>query len=289
MTSIIILGGTGAAGRLIAEHLLGRSEVRVTLAARRVERAHSLATAFNQRFPGSRVTAAFADAADGRSLRRAFKGRALAIIASPTPADAHTVIQACLDVGLDYLDIQLGTRKLALLNAHAAEIERAGLCFVTEAGFHPGLPSALVRLACARLDSPERAIVGGYLNFGEGLPYTDAVDELVDLFKNYDTRVYADGRWGRPSFFTTRKVDFGGDIGVKNAYPMFFEELLGLPQLIPTLTELGFFISEVSLGHRLAHHAGRSSGSENVPRRWSADGPTALVGDELVSSSPKSG
>jgi saccharopine dehydrogenase-like NADP-dependent oxidoreductase len=244
MTSILILGGTGAAGRLIAEHLLSRAQARLTLAARRIEQARALAGDLSRRFPDSSVNAAFADTAERESLRAAFEGHDLVVVASPTTADAEAVVRACLDARADYLDIQLGAAKLALLRSHAAEIERAGLCFITEAGFHPGLPSALVRLAAAHLDSTERAVVGGYLNMGQGLPYTDAVTELVELFKNYDSRVYSNGVWTQPGFFTTRQIDFGGDIGIKHAYPMFFEELYALPEMIPSIQELGFYISE---------------------------------------------
>jgi saccharopine dehydrogenase (NAD+, L-lysine-forming) len=52
MARIIILGGAGLAGRLIAEHRLERSDVRVTPAARRLEHTEALAESFNQRFAG---------------------------------------------------------------------------------------------------------------------------------------------------------------------------------------------------------------------------------------------
>jgi len=41
-----------------------------------------------------------------------------------------------------------------------------------------------------------------------------------------------------------RKIDFGGEIGMKNCYSMFFEELRPLPEMYPSLKEVGFYISE---------------------------------------------
>jgi saccharopine dehydrogenase-like NADP-dependent oxidoreductase len=244
MPNLIILGGTGLAGRKIAKHLLQCSNARVTLAARHVDQAQAAAVQLSGHFAGERVTAVAADASDKPSLQRAFAGHDLVIVASPTPAYAGTVIQACLDAGVDYLDIQLGAAKLASLRSRAADIQRAGLCFVTEAGFHPGLPSVLVRLAASHLDPLQRAAVGGYINMGRGLPYSEAVDELVDLFKAYDNRVYQNSQWVRPGFFETRLLDFGGDLGPRRSYPMFFEELHDLPETIPSLEALGFYVSE---------------------------------------------
>jgi saccharopine dehydrogenase (NAD+, L-lysine-forming) len=245
MANLIILGGTGQAGRLIAEYLLACSSARITLAARNVDRARSAADELNRRFPGGRANAVSADACDGESLRCAFDNQDLVVVASPTTEHAETVIRACLDVGADYLDIQLGADKLARLRAHAAEIERADCCFITEAGFHPGLPAALVRYAAAQLDSLERAVVGCYLNMGHGLPYSEAVDELVEMFKNYQAQVFEDGRWTKPNAFKMRKIDFGGDIGRRQGYSMFFEELGPLPEMFPSLRELGFYMSEI--------------------------------------------
>jgi saccharopine dehydrogenase-like NADP-dependent oxidoreductase len=244
MPKLLILGGTGHTGRLIAEHLLRSSDACVTIAARHPDRAAALADDLNRPLAEARARATYADASDLDSLRRALAGQDMAIVAAPTTAHAATVVQAALDCRVDYLDVQLGRAKLALLRSRASDIERAGACFITEAGFHPGLPSAMVRLAAGQMDALQRATLGGYLNMGRDLPYTEAVDELVEVFKDYDTRLYALGRWSRAGFFTTRRLDFGGDIGPKRAYPMFFEELGDLPEMLPSIQELGFYIAE---------------------------------------------
>jgi saccharopine dehydrogenase (NAD+, L-lysine-forming) len=89
--------------------------------------------------------------------------------------------------------------KFALLR-FAGEIEQAGRSFITEAGFHPGLPSALVRYAATQLDTIENAITAGYLNMGKALPYTEAVDELIESFKDYQGQVYKNGQWTKSRF-----------------------------------------------------------------------------------------
>lgn len=243
MDKILILGGYGSTGRLIARHLLEQSTVELVLAGRNLTRAQALAGELNATFTGGRVSAVTADAADPASLRAALTGVTLLIVASPTTQHTATVVRAALDAGADYLDVQLDAGKLAVLQAQAAEIEAAGRCFITEAGFHPGLPSALVRLAAASLDQVETALTAGFLNMGHNLPYTEAVDELMQAFVDYQAQVYKNGAWSKSSSYDMRTVDFGGQIGSRMCYSMFFEELRALPQLIPGLREVGFYIS----------------------------------------------
>ncbi len=245
MERMLILGGTGYTGKLIARYLLEYSDAQVTLASRHLDKAQALAAEFNREYPGERVSAVYADAADGLSLREAYRGHAMVVVAAPTTAHAETVIRAALDAGIDYLDVQLGAKKLNLLQHLAGEIEAAGRCFITEAGFHPGLPSALVRYAACQMDEVESAITAGYLNMGKDLPYTEAVDELVEAFKEYQSQVYKDGHWTKTGTFSMRRIDFGSDIGWKQCYSMFFEEMLPLPEMYPSLKELGFYMSEM--------------------------------------------
>jgi hypothetical protein len=240
----LILGGTGYTGRLLARHLLEHSDARVTIATRHQEKAQRYADELNAAHPGQRAEAVYADAADAASLRAACGGHTMMIVAAPTTAYTENVIHAALDSGADYLDVQLGAQKLAMLQSYAGEIERLGRCFITEAGFHPGLPALLVRYAAGRLNLIERAVTAGYLNLGNNLPYTEAVDELVEIFKDYQAQVYKNGQWTRSGGYDLRKIDFGGDIGRKQCYSMFFEELRRLPEMYPSLQEVGFYISE---------------------------------------------
>ena len=244
MTKILILGGTGYTGKPLARLLLQHSEASITLAARHLEKAQALADEFNHQFPGGRTSAVYADAADGNSLQAAFQDQDLILVASPTTAQAEAVTNAALEVGADYLDVQLGARKFALLQALSAKVSDSGRCFITEAGFHPGLPAALVRYAASCMDTLTSANVISFLNVGSSFPYTEAMDELVEMFKGYQAQVYKAGSWTRRSSFSVRQFDLGGDIGKKQCYSMFFEELQALPEMHPSLQELGSYISE---------------------------------------------
>lgn len=240
---IFILGGYGLTGKLLARHLLQQTAAEIVIAGRNLEKAAAFAGQLNGAFAGERVSARRADAADGRQLQRALAEADLLLVAAPTTQHVDTVLQAALAAGVDYLDIQLDAHKLARLKAIAPQIEAAGRCFITEAGYHPGLPAVMVRQAAAQLDTLDSAVVAGYLNMGHDLPYSNAVDELMEAFRHYEAQTYQDGRWTEPGHYTTREIDFGGAIGPRHCFSMFFEEMRDLPAMYPTLRELGFYIA----------------------------------------------
>ncbi|HEY6102800.1 MAG TPA: saccharopine dehydrogenase NADP-binding domain-containing protein [bacterium] len=243
MATILILGGYGATGRALARHLLRESDVHLVIAGRRLEKSRRFAEALGTEFGRQRLAAIAADAADPATLRPALAGVEVLVVTSPTTHFAENVARAALETGVDYLDVQLSAQKLKVLQSLASEIARAGRCFITEAGYHPGLPAAMVRYAASHLDRLDRALTAGYLSIGRGLAFSEAVDELMEVFRRYDARVFRSGQWIPPGRDYARRVDFRGEIGVRTCYPMFFEELRPLPDLYPSLKELGFYIS----------------------------------------------
>jgi len=236
--NILILGGYGSTGKLLAKHLLQQTDHHIILAGRNLEKAAELARQLND----VRVSTRRVDAADMDSLRNGLNGVNFLLVASPTTHQSQMVIRAALDASVDYLDVQLSDAKLEVLRSCESEIIKKGLCFITEAGFHPGLPSAMVRYAAGKLDSIESALTAGYLNIGN-LPYTEAVDELMEGFIHYQAQVYKNGAWTKPSSWHMHKFDFGAQIGKRDSYSMFFEEMRALPEMYPTLKNTGFYIS----------------------------------------------
>src|SRR5512136_591718 len=121
--TILILGGYGTAGRILARLLLQETGCRLVLAGRNREKAERVAAEFNGRFAGDRVTPAVVDAADSASLRRALAGIDLLLLASSTSEYTGQIAAAALDARADYLDLQYSSAKLATLRSLAGQIE----------------------------------------------------------------------------------------------------------------------------------------------------------------------
>lgn len=246
MPTVHLLGGYGMTGVRLARLMLKYSDVRLILSGRTLSRAEQAAAELNRVFPGCRVKAACADAADDDSLRAAFQGADLILVAASSSRHAGTVARACLELGADYLDIQYSGEKIEMLKRMAPEIERSGRCFITDGGFHPGLPAALARFAAGSFDRMERAIVGGLLNEEGGIPFTPAVCEQVAGLRQFQSLYYRDGVWRRARFTSTadmRRIDFGEPFGRRLCFPISLEEMRPLPQMCPSLRETGMYMA----------------------------------------------
>jgi saccharopine dehydrogenase (NAD+, L-lysine-forming) len=246
-STLLILGGYGNTGKLLARLLLQQTDAHLVLAGRDRTKAERAASEFNAAFPGGRVAGASVDAADPRSLAQAFQNIDLALVASSTAKFTRQIAGEALKAGIDYLDIQYSTRKVEALKAMEQDILAAGRCFITDGGFHPGLPAALVRYAASYFDCLESAVVGSVikmdwntLDVGEAT-YQELLEELADI----KMLTYKNGRWIKASMLSTKDfvtMDFGGQFGRQFGAPMFLEEMRLLPELFPTLRETGFFV-----------------------------------------------
>ena len=248
---LLILGGYGNAGRPLAQLLLQETDVKLVLAGRDLAKALALAANLNARFGDYRVDGRYVDATAPASLHQAFGDVDMVVVASSTADYTEQVAGAALEAGIDYFDIIYSTHKLAVLRRMARPIEEAGLCFITDGGFHPGLPAALVRYLGLEFDELEAARVGSVIKIDwaalELAPST--MDEFVAEFMDFQSLVFRDGHWQKAGLLAMIKpetMDFGRAIGPgfgrQYCVPMFLEEMRALPVEFPQLKETGFFV-----------------------------------------------
>ncbi|MBI3911479.1 MAG: saccharopine dehydrogenase NADP-binding domain-containing protein [Armatimonadetes bacterium] len=226
--TILILGGYGGTGLPIARLLLQETEVRLILAGRHTERADTAAAQLNSLFPGLRVLGCYADATAPNGLRAAFRDADMVLVCSSTADYVREVAQAALAAGIDYLDIHYAQKKVPVLQSLAPAIREAGRCFITEAGFHPGLPSALVRHAASHFTHLRQADVDMVMS--GRLQMTDSVQELIKDLGSSESRLFTEGRWRKATYQDTRKIDFGPNFGTRLCYPIQLEEMRALPE-----------------------------------------------------------
>ena len=244
---ILVLGGYGSTGRPLCHYLLQETDVKVVVAGRNVAKGEALAAELNSRFGQGRVTAVPVDAASRSSLEAAFAGVDMVVVASSTVQYTEQVARACLAAGVDYFDVNFSESKTAVLRQLAPEIEAAGLCFVTDGGFHPGVPAALVRYAAPRFDQLAQANVASVIKI-DWLRYdvgVDTAEEMAGEFMGMDSSYYRNGRWQKSPMMGMGgmlTLDYGEPFGNQYAVPMALAEMRRLPELIPSLQDTGFFV-----------------------------------------------
>jgi Saccharopine dehydrogenase NADP binding domain len=244
--TFLILGGYGNAGRLIAELLLQETPVQLVLAGRNLEQAQRQAQILNQKFNTHRVAGVYLDAADLASLKAAFAQVDLVVVASSTRNYVENIAQAALIAGIDYLDLQFSSaHKIQILETLRKDIEQAGLCFITEGGFHPGLLSTLIRYVAPEFDHLETAQLASLIQTNwRTLSFSPAtVTEFIQEIIEAKPMIFKEGDWIQLDWNSSQPFQFGNTFGQRNCVPLFMEELRELPQTIPSLKELGFFIA----------------------------------------------
>jgi len=244
---ILILGGYGSTGIPIAQFLLAQTDVSIILAGRNLEKARHAAQKLNVEHGGGRVYAACANASDPQSLHQAFEGKDMVVVASSTSEYTETVARSAIEAGIDYLDVQYSTKKMRILQSLSKEIEQKNLCFITDGGFHPGLPAAMVRLVADQFNSLESANVGSVIKIDwNTLDLSPAtMEEFVGEFMDFQTLHFKDGRWQQTSalaMMIPKFMNFSGEFGRQYCIPMFLEEMRSLPEMYPSLRETGFFV-----------------------------------------------
>ncbi len=245
--TILILGGYGNTGRPLARLLLQESNVQLVLAGRNLEKAQGLANELNLAFQGNRVQGACVDATDVASMRLAFSGVNFVVVASSTTQFTRQVVTAALEARIGYLDIQYSTQKNTFLKSIAPVIQQAGCCFITDGGFHPGLPAFLVRYVAQYYDQLTSARVGSVIkeDWNRFQVEESTVSELVELINDFDMSTFKSGRWKKVSLFSTSdylRMDFGDEFGKQFCAPMMLEEMRPLPGMFPGLQETGFYV-----------------------------------------------
>jgi hypothetical protein len=248
---LLILGGYGNTGRPLAELLLGESDANLIIAGRDIKKAQTLAADLNRKYSAERVKGLCVDAADRAVLLKAFRSVDMVVVASSTAEYTKQIVGAAIEAKIDYFDVNFSTNKIAVLQALASQIENAGLCFISDGGFHPGLPAALIRYLGAGFDKVYSARVGSVIKIDwSSLDLADSTkEEFVGEFMDMQMLAYSDGQWRKSSFISMMRpvyMDFDSEIwpafGRQYTIPMFLEEMRAIPEIFPGMRETGFYV-----------------------------------------------
>lgn len=244
---IVALGASGHAGRAIVELLAPRLRAgdELVLAGRDAARLGSARDALLGATPAV-VSTATVDVEDLPAVRELVAGARLVIVTVSRPDLVGRLARIVLDAGADWVDTMLSTPgKHAELKALASEIEFRGRRFVTDGGFHPGLPAVLVRWAAGRLDEIVDADVyaGLRTDWHADTVADSTVAEMLDEFADFDMVAFVDGTRRRLRWSECPSVDFGPPIGRQTCVPTALTELDALPARYPSLRRCGFYIS----------------------------------------------
>ncbi|NOY37413.1 MAG: KR domain-containing protein [Chlorobi bacterium] len=236
--TILILGGYGGTGKVFCRYLLKETSVNVIVAGRRLEKAEELAEKLKREFSPARISARYADASDVKSLYKAFHDIDFVLVAATTTKWAKQIAETALEMNIDYLDIYFQQDVYPILETMKQRIGQAGCCFITQAGFHPGLPAVYIRKGAQYFDRYDKAIVAFAMN--AKIEKAESVYEIIDAMADYKPGFFKNGKWKIGTYKDAIKIDYGNRFGVRSSVPLDMVEIKPLPEMFG-LRETGVF------------------------------------------------
>lgn len=242
MPKVLVIGGYGNAGRRIVELLAEWSDLPIVVAGRRADRAQELADTVNAAQGAHRVGFLGVDAGDRVALTRALAPGDLLVAASSTSGLCEQTAGACVEASAHYLDIQVSSSKVQRLRAMAGRFAAAGVCAVSDAGFHPGLPAAMVRHVAASRPGLRSARVASVIaSDWSQWEFSEAtIPEFVEEVRDFRYEEYREGSWRRAK--GSLGVDFPEPFGRRACSAMGLAEMHELTGTMPALRDTGFYV-----------------------------------------------
>lgn len=157
---ILIVGGYGTVGRMIAIELAELFPGRVIVAGRRYHKAEELAKS-----TGSKLIPMELDISDTKNTFTLPEDVRLVIMCLDSPDAAFA--WNCLQRGVHYIDISADYSHLARIEALDSEARRNDATVVISVGLAPGLTNLLAAHCKSRLEQLERADIFVLLGLGE--------------------------------------------------------------------------------------------------------------------------
>ncbi len=240
MKPILILGGYGSTGRVVTSLLAKETKYPLIVAGRNLSKAEDLANQLNKKFKTKRISAIFCDASKKESLKDAFRGIKLVVVASNTAEYAPSVAKAALVAKADYLDYHFSEKIISSLTPYKDSIKKQKRIFITQAGFHPGLPATFVRLAAPYFDQYRKALVA--MAMTAKFESVESSYELIDAIGDYHADIFVNGKWRSATYKDMHSFDFGFPFGKQSCVPIQMDEIKALPKMLG-LNEVGVLVA----------------------------------------------
>lgn len=239
---VLILGGRGRIGSSIAQDLLTYTQAQITITGR-----------------SSLADFQLADGLDYRSLdlsNLAGLGRAIAAAdlvihcAGPFRHRDTGVLAACIQQGVNYLDVSDDRTFTRLALSHCEAARAAGVTAIVNTGVFPGISNSMVRQGVEQLDQAQHI----HLSYGVAGSGGAGVTVMRTTFLGlqHPFEVWRDRRWQQVKPYTGREViEFPAPFGRTGVYWFDMPEALTLAESFPVDSAIVKFGSVPDFYNRL--------------------------------------
>jgi saccharopine dehydrogenase (NAD+, L-lysine-forming) len=268
----VIIVGAGGVGNVVAHKCAQQSEIfdDILLASRTVSKCDAIAKdVFDKQ--GVRIRTAALDADDVAATTALLKTeQPLLLINVALPYQDLVLMDACLAAGVHYLDtanyepLDEAKFEYKWQWAYRERFEKAGLTAVLGSGFDPGVTNVFCAYALKHHFDEIETIDILDANAGDhGYPFATNFNPEINIREiTQDGRYWEEGEWKTIPALSLKQVYDFPEVGPKDAYLLYHEELESLCQNIPGLKRIRFWMtfSERYLTHlRVLENVGMTS------------------------------
>jgi len=268
----VIIVGAGGVGNVVAHKCAQQSSVfdDILLASRTVSKCDAIAKDVFEK-QGVRIRTAALDADDVAATTALLnEEKPLLLINVALPYQDLVLMDACLAAGVHYLDTanyeppHEAKFEYKWQWAYRERFEQAGLTAVLGSGFDPGVTNVFCAYALKHhFDSIETIDILDANAGDHGYPFATNFNPEINIREiTQDGRYWEEGEWKTIPALSVKQVYDFPEVGPKDAYLLYHEELESLCQNIPGLKRIRFWMtfSERYLTHlRVLENVGMTS------------------------------
>ena len=252
MSGVLVIGA-GGAGSVAAHKMALCSDIfsHITLASRRRHKCEAVAGSVMRR-TGVTIATAELDADDVRATVALIDAAKPQIVVNlALPYQDLAIMEACLKAGVNYLDTaNYEPRDQAKFEyswqwAYQDRFRDAGLMALLGSGFDPGVTSVFTsyirKHLLDRIDTLDILDCNGGDN---GLPFATNFNPEINLREvTAPSRHWENGRWIEGPALAHKQVFDFDQVGPRNMYLMYHEELESLARFYPEIKRIRFWMT----------------------------------------------
>ena len=252
MSKVLVIGA-GGVGSVAVHKMAMWSDMfsEITLASRRVSKCDAIAASLKNR-TGVTIATAELDADDIEATTRLIeKTDASLVVNLALPYQDLNIMEACLIAGANYLD----TANYEPLDeakfeyhwqwAYQEKFEKAGLTALLGSGFDPGVTNVFTAyIAKHHMDNMQTLDILDCNGGDHGQPFATNFNPEINIREvTAPARHWQNGGWVEtPALSHMQSFDFP-QVGARNMYLMYHEELESLSKHFPELTRARFWMT----------------------------------------------
>ena len=252
MSKVLVIGA-GGVGSVAVHKMAMWSDMfsEITLASRRVSKCDAIAASVKSR-TGVTIATAELDADDIEATTRLIeKSDASLVVNLALPYQDLNIMEACLIAGANYLD----TANYEPLDeakfeyhwqwAYQEKFEKAGLTALLGSGFDPGVTNVFTAyIAKHHVDNMQTLDILDCNGGDHGQPFATNFNPEINIREvTAPARHWQNGAWVEtPALSHKQRFDFP-QVGARNMYLMYHEELESLSKHFPELTRARFWMT----------------------------------------------